>query len=178
MKKIPTFKFVLCGVLSALSTIAFIIEGLFPPLILPGARMGVSNVFILLSAILLGGGYAFVTLSVKVLLGSLLSGNFFAVVYAMPAGIISLSIELVLVYIVKKVSVVATSVAGAVINTVIQNATFCLITDTVEYLSYLPYLSLVGVLGGVIVGVCVYLTLKILPKKYFLHNKKIQEKKL
>lgn len=168
----------LCGVLSALSTIAFIIEGLFPPLIIPGARMGVSNIFILLSAILLGGRYGFITLAVKVLIGSLLSGNFFAVAYALPSGILALSVELILIYIAKKVSVVATSVAGAVINTIMQNVIFCLVTDTIEYLSYLPYLALIGVLGGIVVGFAVYFVLKILPHKYFLQTNKSQEKRL
>jgi heptaprenyl diphosphate synthase len=179
MTKTLTFKFALCGVLSALATIAFVIEGLFPPLFLPGARMGVSNVFILLCAILLGGRYAFITLAVKVLLGSLLSGNFFGTVYALPSGAIALTIELVLIYFVKNVSIIATSIAGAVINIAVQNTAFCLITGTAEYLSYLPYLALTGILGGIIVGLAVFLLIKILPAKYFLaNNNKQQEKQL
>jgi hypothetical protein len=45
-----------------------------------------------------------------------------------------------------------------------------LLTNTVEYLSYLPYLALVGVLGGVTVGLTVYLVIKILPTKYFVQK--------
>ena len=175
MKRLSTSKIVLCGILSALSTIAFIIEGLFPPLFLPGARIGVSNVFILLTVILLGVKYGYVTLSVKVLLGSLLSGNFFSAVYALPAGLVSLTIEILLFYFTKKISIIAISVAGAVFNTIIQNFIFCLITNTVEYLSYLPYLALVGVLGGVTVGLAVYLIIKILPAKYFMNDNNLEE---
>lgn len=178
MKKLSTFKLVLCGIFSALSTLTFIIEGLFPPLFLPGARMGLANIFILLSSVLLGGKYGYVTLVVKVCLGSLLSGNIFGIVYALPAGLIALSTELILIIFVKKVSIIAISVVGATINTVVQNLTFCLITDTAEYLMYLPYLALISLLGGIVVGGCVYLILKILPEKYFINNKKSQEKKL
>ena len=177
MTKTLSFKFALCGVLSALSTIAFVIEGLFPPLFLPGARMGVSNIFILLCAILLGGRYAFVTLAVKVLLGSLLSGNFFGIVYALPSGTIALSIELVLIYLAKNVSILATSIAGAVINIAVQNTAFCLITGTAEYLSYLPYLTLTGILGGIIIGLAVFILIKILPAKYFLANNNTRQER-
>ncbi len=170
MKRFSTSKFALCGLLSALSTITFIIEGLFPPLFLPGARMGISNVFILLSILLLGAKYGYITLAVKVLLGSLLSGNFFSAVYALPAGILSTTLEILLINYTKKISLVAISVAGAILNTTTQNLIFCLLTNTVEYLSYLPYLALVGVLGGVTVGLTVYLVIKILPTKYFVQK--------
>lgn len=167
MKKSVTYKFTLCAILSALATIAFIIESLFPPLFLPGARMGVSNIFILLCLVVLGYKYAFITLSVKVLLGSLLSGNFFAVVYALPAGLVSLALETLLFYLIKGISIVSISVAGAVINITVQNLVFCLVTKTTEYLTYLPYLSLIAILGGVVVGLSVNFITKIVPEKLF-----------
>lgn len=162
-----TYKITLCAILCALATTTFIIESLFPPLFLPGARMGISNVFILVCLIILGGKYAYITLAVKVLLGSLLSGNFFAVVYALPAGVISLTVEFLLLRFTQKVSVIAISVAGAVINTTMQNITFCLITSTTEYLYFLPYLSLIAIFGGLVVGFAVYFIIKIIPNKTF-----------
>ncbi len=168
MNKSLTLKLTACGIFSALSTVAFVIESLFPPLFLPGVRMGVSNVFILLCIILLGGKYGYFTLLVKVVLGSLLSGNISAIIYSLPAGIISLTVEFLLLKLTKNVSIVAISIAGAVLNTLIQNLTFCLVTKTIEYLSYSPYLALGGVLGGLIIGVAVYLIIKIIPKNFFL----------
>ena len=143
-----------------MATIAFVIEGMFPPLFLPGARMGVSNVFILLSAILLGGRYGFAVLIVKILLGSLLSGNVSSAIYSLPSGILALSIELILLYFTNKISVVAISVFGAVLNSTVQNAVFCIVTKTPEYLAYLPYLALIGAVAGLIIGLAVYLTVK------------------
>ena len=106
------FKVTLCAILSALGTIAFTIEGLFPPLFLPGARLGVSNIFILLAAIILGGKYAFITLMVKTVLGSLFAGNLSMILYSLPAGAIALTVELIIIYIIRKTSVVAVSVGG------------------------------------------------------------------
>ena len=45
MRKPLLKKLTLCSIYSALAIISFVIENLFPPLFLPGARMGVSNVF-------------------------------------------------------------------------------------------------------------------------------------
>ena len=165
------FKVTLCAILSALGTIAFTIEGLFPPLFLPGARLGVSNIFILLTAIILGGKYAFITLMVKTVLGSLFAGNLSMILYSLPAGAIALTVELIIIYIIRKTSVVAVSVGGAVINTTVQNVIFCLITGASEYLAYLPYLALISVVSGLFVGFAVYLILRYLPRKYFVEEK-------
>ena len=164
------FKVTLCAILSALGTIAFTIEGLFPPLFLPGARLGVSNIFILLAAIILGGKYAFITLMVKTVLGSLFAGNLSMILYSLPAGAIALTVELIIIYIIRKTSVVAVSVGGAVINTTVQNVIFCLITGASEYLAYLPYLALISVVSGLFVGFAVYLILRYLPRKYFVEE--------
>ncbi len=173
MKNIPLKKITVCAILSALSVITFIIENLFPPIIIPGAKMGLSNVFILISAIILGSGYGFITLFIKVTLGSLFSGNFSAIIYSFPAGALALSIELIILTFIKKTSIIATSVAGAVSNITIQNLIFCFYTNTLGYLIYLPYLTLIGVIGGIITGLTVYFILKRLPND-ILHIKENQ----
>ena len=160
MKNSHVSKISLCAIFSTLAIISFVIENLFPPLFFPGAKMGISNVFILLSLIVLGPGYAFITLVLKTVLGSLFAGNISAIMYSLPAGAIALSFEIVIIALLKKVSVLAVSIFGAVINVSLQNVTFCLITNTVEYLYYLPYLALIGVVAGLIVGFVTYLILK------------------
>lgn len=163
-------KLTLCSIYSALAIISFVIENLFPPLFLPGARMGVSNVFILICLITLGPKYAVITLILKTTLGSIISGNAFAIVYSLPSGLIALVIETLSLYLMKKVSVLATSIVGAVVNTTFQNLTFCIITNTSEYLLYLPYLALIAVVSGMIIGFAVYLTIKKLPNEIFTSN--------
>ena len=165
MKKSTVYKICLTGLFSALATIAFVIESLFPPLFMPGARIGVSNVFILLATATLGCASGFTTLTVKILLGSLFSGNISSIMYSLTAGLISLSIECILMFKVKRVSLIAISVAGAVINTTVQNAVFCIISNTPEFFVYLPYLAVIGVISGLTVGFDVYLIIKKLPKK-------------
>ena len=159
-------KIALCGILTALALLSFALENLFPPLFVPGARVGISNIFVLLAVILLGAPWGFAALILKCVLGSLFSGNIFAVVYSLPAGAVALTVEVLLLFFTEKVSVVAISVAGAAVNAAIQNATYCLITENLYFISYLPYSVGVGVAGGIIVGFAVYLISKALPKGF------------
>lgn len=165
MSKTTLLKIATAGIFSAFATLTFMLENLFPPIILPGARMGLSNVFILLSAIILGGVYGYSTLVVKIVLGSLFAGNISSIMYSLPAGLISFTIELFLITYVRKTGIVAISVFGAVINTTIQNLAFCLFANAKEYLIYLPYLSIIGIISGLIVGFTVYLILRRFPPK-------------
>ncbi len=168
MKNLTLRKITYTAILTALATLAFMLESLFPPIILPGARMGVSNAFILICTLLVGYKYGFCCLILKILIGSLFSGNISSMMYSLPAGLISLVIECILLFIVKKVSIPAVSVAGAVINSTVQNLVFCSVTGVPEYLFYLPYLSLIAILSGLVIGFTVYLAVKKLPQKLFL----------
>ena len=169
MKK--TQKIAITALLACLSTLAFTIESLFPPMIIPGAKMGISNIFILIALLSIGKLSAFSVLTVKVTLGSLFSGNISAMIYSFPAGLLALIVEIALLYLVKKVSVISVSVSGAVVNITIQNIVFCLVTNTVEYLFYLPYLALIGIISGILVGISTYLIYVLALAKIKIFNK-------
>ena len=158
VKKIGAAKIATAAVLSAAALAVYVVESLFPPLILPGAKMGLSNVFVLLALVCLGVGYAFAALAVKIAVGNLIVGNFSTLMYSLPAGVISLAVMSLLFFNGKsRFGLIALSVAGAVVH----NA---LVTDTPAVLSLLPYLALIGVLSGAIVGAATYFALKIVPK--------------
>ena len=135
MKKVPVKKIALCALFSAMALIAFIIESLVPPIVIPGAKFGVSNIFILLATITLGPIYGLAVLIIKTTLGSIFAGNISAIMYSLPAGALALGIEIILIYLAKKLSLGAVSVAGSVVNITAQNVVFCLVTKTSAYLS-------------------------------------------
>ncbi len=168
MNKFHSKKIAGTGILTALALIAYIIEGLFPPLFIAGAKLGVSNVFTLLALLLYGGGSAFITVTVKCLLGSLFAGNLSAVIYGLPASLVALLFEYALIkFAFDKFSIVSVSVSGAVLHNVIQNVIFFWVTGAIETFTLLPYLALLGAIAGVAVGFAVYLILKIIPKGIF-----------
>ena len=157
------------AVLTALGLITFMIESLFPPLFLPGAKMGISNVFSLLTLFVLGPTEAFILVIVRTTLGSMFTGNMSTLLYSMTAGIVSVVVSSVLVeFLYPKVSIVAISVVSAVLHNMTQNLVFCLISDTPQMFVYMPWLALVGVLAGVIVGFAVWFILRAVPTKVFV----------
>lgn len=167
-------KIVISGVLSAFALVAFMLENLFPPLFIVGGRIGIANFFVLFAGITLGFWHGLSALIIKSVLGSIFTGNAGAILYSLPAGAIAYIAQMLIIYYVPKVSVIAASVFGAVINACVQNAAFCLITRTPEYIIYMPYLALIGILGGAIVGTAIFLTVKYLPERVLNINSKEQ----
>ena len=157
------------AVLTAMSLITFMIESLFPPLFIPGAKMGLSNIFSLLALFVLGPSEAIVLVLVRTTLGSVFTGNISTLMYSMTAGLVSVIVSTVLVeFAYPKVSIVAISVVAAVIHNLTQNTVFCLVSNTPEMFLYMPWLALLGVLAGVIVGFAVWFILRAVPTRVFL----------
>ena len=156
------------SVLAAMALIMFMVESLFPPLFLPGAKMGLSNIFSLLAIFLLGPVDAFVLVVVRTTLGSVFTGNMSTLLYSMSAGVVSVIISSLLVeFTYPRVSIVAISVVSALAHNITQNLVFCLISNTPEMFSYMPWLALLGVVAGIIVGFAVWFILRSVPVKTF-----------
>lgn len=167
-------KTVFAAFLSAAALIAFMIENLFPPLFIPGARLGVSNVFVLFAVVYLGIKEGFAVLTVKIILGSVFTGNVSAMLYSLPSGLFSLSVQVILLVYAKNVSITAVSTVGGTVNLILQNSVFCLIAGK-EYFIYLPYLSAIGALSGAFVGITVYFLVKGIPRNLFNKKTKVKE---
>ena len=156
------------AVLTAMGLIMFMVESLFPPLFLPGAKMGLSNIFSLLTLFLMGPVDAFVLVVVRTVLGSLIVGNMSTLMYSLTAGVVSVIASSVLVELVyPRVSIVAISIVSAVLHNLTQNVVFCLVSNTPQMFSYMPWLALLGVLAGVIVGFAVWFILRMIPTRTF-----------
>jgi heptaprenyl diphosphate synthase len=158
-KKIATL-----AIFTALSLIVFLIENLFPPLIIPGAKMGLSNIFSLIALIMYSPVEAFIIVAVRTLLGALFAGNISALLYSFTGGIVSMTISSILLYtIYPRISLMSVSIIAAIAHNITQNVVFVLISQTPLMYYYMPYLALTGILSGCIVGGAVMLILKKVP---------------
>lgn len=154
---------------TAVALIMTLVENALPPLFwfAPGAKLGLANLLSLITLFTDGvvGGY--VVLIIRILLSSLFGGNFTALVYALPAGLISFSVQVVLVkFCLKQVGVVTISVIGGVVHNVVQTVIASLITGVNLY-SLTIYSLPAGFIAGLFVGVVAFFTLKRLPNKFF-----------
>ena len=169
----------LVAILTSAALISFIIESLGPSMFVPGAKLGVSNVFTLLTLILSGSVEAIILVIIKSVLGCLITGNLGAVIYSLSAGLISVCTTAVLYRMTPKISIVAISVFGAVLHNTVQNAVYCLVTESIELFSVLPYLIMIGCVSGFCVGITVHLIIKKVPSSVFekiINDKKTEER--
>ena len=174
--KFTAKKIAVLAIFITLSLITFIIENQFPPLFVPGARMGLANIFSFTALIMFSPVEAFIVVAVRTGLGAIYAGNVSALLYSFTGGVVSMAISSVLMYTVyPRVSVMAVSVLGAVAHTVTQNIVFVLLTDT-STLTLIPYFILAGILSGAIVGAVTLLLFKKIPMSVF--EKTIGRKKL
>ena len=157
------------GVLTAMGLIMFMIESLFPPLLLPGAKMGLSNIFSLLTVIVLGPVEAIVLVVIRTVLGSIFTGNISTLMYSLTAGLVSVVVSIILVeFVYPKISIVAISVVSAIMHNLTQNVVFCLVSNTPEMFGYMPWLALLGIVAGIIVGFAVWFILRAVPTRVFV----------
>lgn len=170
-------KLAVLGVLTALSLITFLIENLFPPILIPGAKLGLANAFSFTALIMFSPVEAFIVVALRTVLGAIFAGNLSAVMYSFTGGITSMAVGSLLMYLAHpKISVVAVSVSSAVTHNLTQNLVFALITSSPLVFSYSPYLILLGILSGAFIGATVQLTVKRVPLAVFEKFLKTEEK--
>lgn len=159
-----TYRLVLTAVLTALSLGAFVLENLLPAIPLPGAKIGLANLFSLFALFAVGWPAALAVVAVRVVLGCVITGNIGAIPYALSAGVVSMALGILLSRLVPRVSVVAVGIAMAVAHNITQTAVYCLVVQNTGMMAYLPYLMGWGSLSGAIVGVLTWALLRYMPK--------------
>lgn len=165
----------LLGIFTAGALLSFLLESLLPPLFIPGAKFGISNVFTLFCMVVLSPAEAAVLLIARSLLGNLIVGNLFATVFSLPAGLFAVLVGALLLALIPKISLTAVSVAMAVVHNAAQTLIFCLVSGSFAAAVYLPYLLILGSISGFFVGCLVYLLVHKIPLhvyETFLGNEK------
>lgn len=157
-----TKKLTTCALLTALALIFSYIEFLVPlSLGVPGIKIGLANIVIVLALYSLGPGYALVINLVRIALSALLFGNLFSALYALCGGLFSLAVMALL----KKTdvfSLTGVSMAGGAAHNIAQLAAAAVIVGSAKVFLYMPVLVLAGMAAGIFNGiVCTLVTRKI-----------------
>lgn len=150
----------LSSVMTTLALIFSYIEVLIPfNFGIPGIKLGLSNLVVLVALYRLGAGYAFTVNMVRILLSGLLFGGVSAMLYSLAGGLLSFAIMFILMK-TKIFSPVGVSMAGGVMHNVGQVTVASLVVETGKIYLYLPVLSVTGLITGTILGFAAALILK------------------
>ena len=142
-----------CGMMVALAFLLSYIEFLIPiPTGIPGVKLGLANLVIIVAVYLTGARNAFIIMVVRVVLTALTFGNMFYGLFSIVGGVLSLSLMLLC----KKKDLfgkIGVSIVGGVSHNVGQILVAMLVLETPELVWYLPVLLLSGTVAGAVIGI-------------------------
>ena len=150
-------------IIAMLLTLAIIVNYMesFIPVFIPGVRLGLANVIILIMLYEFRIYEAFTVDILRIFIVSLIRGTLFAPVFFMSlaGGILSFIIMLIFTRI-KVFSSIGTSAMGAISHTTGQILALIIITSTVQVINYIPIIGLISIATGILSGFVahVYLT--------------------
>lgn len=155
-----TKKLILTAVLTASALVAFTIEAAIPPLTpIYGIKLGIANVFTLFALYALGTPQAAAVLFLRIILGSIFTGQMVSFIYSLAGGLLSFLLMVLLKRFFPLKQLWVLSVLCAVTHNIGQLLAAVLMTGTVQIMLYLPVLIAAGIVAGAFTGLCAQLVL-------------------
>lgn len=160
MRKIMAKKTALLGMLVALAFVLSYIETLIPVnLGIPGAKLGLANLVVMVALYTLGTKEAFGLSMVRILLTGLTFSSMAAMLYSFAGGLLSFAV-MALMKKTKKLSVTGVSVLGGIAHNAGQIFVAMWILDTATLIYYLPVLAITGVASGTVIGLLAVMVIR------------------
>lgn len=151
-----TRRLAFAAMFAALALIFSYVEMLVPiPVPIPGVKLGLANLVILIALYSLGFRYAFTINCVRIVIAGLLFSGVFGMLYSFGGGILSILV-MYLLYRTKLFSMVGISMAGGVMHNLGQLLTACAIMSNISLLSYFAVLFFSGLISGILIGILAY----------------------
>ena len=147
-------KITLIAVLTSIAIVLSILDGMIPSFI-PGMKLGLANICILITLYALGTKEAILVNLMRVYLAGLLRGTIFNMGFLMSlsGAFFSLLIMIIMKYALKKISLITVSIVGAIFHSVGQIIIAVIYLGTNAMFYYLPILALVSVVTGILTGI-------------------------
>lgn len=148
-------KMALLSVLTAAAIVIAIIESFIPSIWIPGVKLGLANIVILVILYEIGIIEAILVNLLRVFLVGLLRGTFLSMGFYMSltGAVLSLAVMIVFYLIIKKFSIVAVSVMGSIFHIFGQILIAIIFLGTASVLYYLPIISISAIITGILVGI-------------------------
>ena len=146
-------KLTLRAILVALTFVLSWLEAQIPTFIaVPGVKLGLTNLVVLLALYKLGWKDALVINFVRIVLAGLTFGSLASMWYALAGGLLS-GIGMILVKNLVKARIVVVSIVGGLLHNLGQLLVAVFILDSPSLFYYLVILWLVGSFSGALIGV-------------------------
>lgn len=147
-----TKKTALLGLFLAFALILGYIEALLPfSFGIPGIKLGLANLSVLLVLYKMGWQEAFLIDVLRILLNGFLFGNLYTILYSMAGGLLSFFV-MALCKKTDHFGITGVSMAGGIFHNIGQLFVAAVVVETISIFYYIPPLLLAGVLTGFLIG--------------------------
>ena len=155
-------KMALLGVLTAGAIVIAILESFIPSIGIPGVKLGLANIVILVTLYELGIWEAASINLLRVLVVGLVRGTFLSMGFLMSLTgcILSLGIMILFYLLLKWFSIVGVSVIGAIFHVSGQILIAMVYLGTAYIVLYLPVIAISAIITGVFVGIIARIIIK------------------
>ena len=145
----------LLGVLTAAAIVIAILESFIPSVGIPGVKLGLANIVILIILYELGIWEAVVVNLLRVLVVSLVRGTFLSMGFLMSLTgcVLSLGIMILFYLLIKKFSIIGVSVIGSIFHVAGQILIAMIYLGSAYIFLYLPVIAISAIITGVFVGI-------------------------
>ena len=137
---------------SAFAVLAAYVETFIPSIGVPGARLGLANIAVVLALYLLDAESAIIINVVRIVIVGLLFGSLISISFALAGAFVSLTVMIIM----KKVfgfSIITVSIFGGFFHNIGQVIVAMILVNNYSVLYYLPVLLIVGIVTGLIIGI-------------------------
>ena len=148
-------KIALLGVLTAIAIVLAIVESFIPSIGIPGVKLGLANIAILIVLYELGVWEAVLVNALRVVVAALVRGTILSMGFLMSlaGAFLSLGIMILFYLLIKKFSIIGVSVVGSIFHVTGQILVAMAFLGTAYVIFYLPIIGVAAIVTGVIVGV-------------------------
>ena len=148
-------KITFLALFASLALLLSYVEMLLPPIFtaVPGIKMGLPNIVIILILYRFGIKEASIVSLVRLVIVTMLFGNITMLWYSLAGAVLSLTAMAILKQL-DFLSTVGVSVAGAIMHNVGQMIVAVLLLQTSEIGYYMIVLSITGTIAGIFIGLC------------------------
>ena len=155
-------KMALLGILTAAAIVIAILESFIPSVGIPGVKLGLANIVILIILYELGIVEAVVVNVLRVIVVGLVRGTFLSMGFLMSLTGCALSLGIMIVFyvLIKKFSIIGVSVIGSVFHVTGQILIAMIFLGTAYIVLYLPIIAISAIITGVFVGIVAQLIIK------------------
>lgn len=154
---IKTKKLCFLALFCAISIVLNYIEMLFPIYLgIPGAKLGLANIITLTILLCIGFKEAIGVMLLRILIIGMAFTNFYMMLYSLAGGLLSV----IVMYIMLRThlfSHVIISIMGGIFHNIGQLLIAFVFFSTSAFIYYLPYLIILGLVSGCIIGLLSHL---------------------